>query len=228
MALPNYVRQATGINQNQWQQLRPARQERLTNRYAPQPAPDPAPDQGFSSPYTPPASTPQPTTTTQPATPPSVGPTSGFPDPIVSTQTGYTGTVGASTDVVNHPFYDPNNNYRLGGVRGTTQTPWNDQTKGSLSYMNYATQNPEAYYYGLMNQMGYGGVDAKSQAAQGMYRDYARGYEAAKAMGTQDLWFPEFMGGQDVRGTINMMSNEQLGIDESRYNSRTRWGMRGY
>jgi hypothetical protein len=206
MALPSYIRNATNINRNQWSNMRPQRQQRLRDRYAPQPAAQQA--------------------VYDPATPEPAAPAPNFEDPFYGS--GYTQNYGPSSDIINHPFYDPNSTYLLGGERGQRQTSW-DSVGGpaSLAYQNYATQNPEAYYLAQMGKLGLGGQDARSQTAQGLYRDYWGGYQAAKASGTMDIWWPEYMAGQDVQGTLRMMSNEQLGIDDTRYNARTRWGMRG-
>ena len=121
-----------------------------------------------------------------------------------------------------HPFFDPNASYITNPNRSQAVPP------GSPAFNTYATENsPEGYYYGLLNQQGFGGLDAKSQAAQGMYRDYARGYQAAKLQ-NHDLWFPEFMGTQDIQANVRNMSNRQLGIDENLYGGRDRWSLRGY
>jgi hypothetical protein len=130
-------------------------------------------------------------------------------------------TPSANRDLSAHPFFDPNANYR-------TSTAMQNFEPGSLPYNIYSTeQSPEGYYYNIMNQQGFGGLDAKSQAAQGMYRDYARGYQAAKLQ-NNDLWFPEYMGMQDVGANVRNLSNRQLGIDENLYAGRDRWSLRGY
>lgn len=121
-----------------------------------------------------------------------------------------------------HPFFDPNANYSTRPGSQQALTP------GTTPYNYYASEeSPEGYYYSIMNQQGFGGMDARSLAAQGMYRDYARGYQAAKLQ-NHDLWFPEYMGMQDVAGTVRNLSNRQLGIDEGLYGGRDRWSLRGY
>jgi hypothetical protein len=126
------------------------------------------------------------------------------------------------SDLNAHPFFDPNADY------GTNPGQQQALQPGSAVFNTWATEeSPEGYYYALMNEQGFGGLDAKSQAAQGLYRDYARGYQAAKTK-NQELWFPQYMQMQDPRQQIALMSNEQLGIDETRYAGRDRWSMRGY
>jgi hypothetical protein len=146
--------------------------------------------------------------TPDPADPVIYSPTAPTPDP--------------NRDLSAHPFFDPNANY------ATHPTQNQSFPEGSLPYNIWATEkSPEGYYYGVMNDRGFGGLDAKSQAAQGMYRDYARGYQAAK-MKNAELWFPEYMGMQDVAANVRNLSNRQLGIDENLYAGRDRWSLRGY
>lgn len=142
------------------------------------------------------------------------------PEPQPATYTPQ--PIGRNPDVSNHPFFNPNVNYTTDPSRQQSLTP------GSLAYFNYATDvSPEGYYYGILNERGMGGTDARSQSALGMFRDYARGYQAAK-MKNKDLWFPQYMEGQDIEGTLSAQSNEALGIDDRRFQGRDRWGMRGY
>lgn len=132
----------------------------------------------------------------------------------------YGGAVPANTNLSGHPFFDPNNSYASSG-RSPMQFG-----EDSLAYMTYATnQTPEGYYFATLNQQGLGGLDARSQAAQSLYGEYARGYQAAK-LKNAELWWPEFMRGQNIRGTLDLMSNEQLGIDNSRIQGRDRWSFR--
>jgi hypothetical protein len=93
--------------------------------------------------------------------------------------------------------------------------------------MNWANDNPEAYYYYVMNQKGLGGLDARSQMGQSMFRDAQRGYGAAK-MNNMALWWPEYLEQWDVNAALDQMSQSQMGIDVSNYGGgRDRWGMRG-
>lgn len=127
--------------------------------------------------------------------------------------------VNPSSDLSGHPFFDPNSNYAANG-RSYGFAP------NSTAYQGYATEKtPEGYYFGLLNERGLGGFDARSQAAQSMYGDYARGYQAAK-LKNMELWWPEFMQGQNIQGTLDLMSNDQLGIDNSNIQGRDRWSFR--
>ena len=136
---------------------------------------------------------------------------------------GYQGPVQGPQTNSQHPFFDPNSNYAQTG-RQYGQLPGGP---GSSAINIYGTDvNPEGYYYATLNERGLGGLDARSQAAQGMYRDAALGYQAAKTK-NMELWFPEYLEQWNPENVLNQMSNTQLGIDDSRIQGRDRWGMRG-
>lgn len=90
----------------------------------------------------------------------------------------------------------------------------------------WAGENPQAYYYSALNERGLGGLDARSQAAQGMYKDVALGYQAAHTR-NMELQLPEYLQGWDPNSVLDQMSEEQLGINRSQFQGRDRWGMRG-
>jgi hypothetical protein len=136
---------------------------------------------------------------------------------------GYTGVYTPPRNDAAHPFFDPQaSQANVGDQYGGQQ--W--LQPGSSGYNMYGTQNPAAYYYMSMGQQGLGGLDARSQTAQGMYRDFAAGYEAAKFQ-NPELLYPDFMEQQNVPGLLDQMSEEQIGIDRRRYQDRSRWGFRG-
>jgi hypothetical protein len=136
---------------------------------------------------------------------------------------GFQGTVTSPQTSSQHPFFDPNSNYAQTG-RQYGRLPGGP---GSSAVNIYGTDvNPEGYYYATLNERGLGGLDARSQAAQGMYRDAALGYQAAKTR-NMELWFPEYLEQWNPSQVLDQMSNEQLGIDDSRFQGRDRWGMRG-
>lgn len=152
----------------------------------------------------------------------------GYQAPPVNPQVppqspGYQGPVQGPQTSPQHPFFDPNSNYaQTGRQYGTLQGG-----PGNSALNNYGTDvNPQGYYLAQLNQRGLGGLDAKSQAAQGMYKDAALGYQAAKTK-NMELWFPEYLEQWDPQNVIDQMSDEQLGIDRSRFQGRDRWGMRG-
>lgn len=138
---------------------------------------------------------------------------------------GYSGPVTAPVQSTQHPFFDPNSNYATPGGSQPYQMP---AGPGSTPQNIWGTnESPEGYYYGVMNQRGYGGMDARSQTAQGMYGDVARAYQAAKGFGNFNMWFPEFVQQWDPTQVIEGMSDEQLGIDTNRYQTDYMWGLRG-
>lgn len=219
MPLPSYINQARPQLTNQrWQNMRPPQRRKIGNQVrqqqanvaarAPAAPAAAAPSDGGSGPYTAPQTN-------------STGP--------VDNPYGYTGTVPGTSDYANHPFFDPNSQYLVPGVRGDLQNP--SKVRSDLSNVvgqQYGTvENPEGYYLALMNKLGLGGLDARSQTAQGLYKDYQGGYAAAQFT-TPNLFFPEYMGGQNVQGLIGNMSYNQTGIDPQQWSDRTRWGMRGY
>jgi hypothetical protein len=122
-----------------------------------------------------------------------------------------------------HPFFDPNSNYQ-----------WKDNAPlqfepDSPIYQNWAEENPQGAYFEVLNELGLGGLDARSQAAQAMYRDYATGYQASK-MRNANLWWSQFLEMQrpQIMNQIQQLSNEQLGINEANFTGRDRWALRGY
>lgn len=136
---------------------------------------------------------------------------------------GYQGPVSGPQTNNQHPFFDPNSNYAQTG-RQYGALPGGP---GHSATNIYGTDvNPQGYYYAALNERGLGGLDARSQAAQGMYKDAALGYQAAKTR-NMELWFPEYLEQWDVNSVLDQMSEEQLGIDRSRFTGRDRWGMRG-
>lgn len=125
-----------------------------------------------------------------------------------------------------HPFFDPQADYILPGATSASQLPGAGQP-GSTPFNIYATDiSPEGYYFGLLSQLGLGGFDARSQTAQSLYGDFARGYQAAKIK-NMELRFPEFMQMQNIPGLIQQLSEEQLGINRSRQRGPINWTLRG-
>lgn len=137
---------------------------------------------------------------------------------------GYQGPVQGPANNMQHPFFDPNSNYAQTGR--LYEGPPGNATPGNNAWNNFASENPEGYYYAVLNQKGLGGLDARSQVAQGMYRDAMRGYSAAHTK-NQALFLPEYLEQWDPNAVLDMLSEEQLGIDRSRFAGRDRWGMRG-
>lgn len=154
----------------------------------------------------------------------------GYQPPAPDNTGGYQPTVynpqatqPAPSDYVNHPFYDPATNYQTNPTHQQAFQP------GTAAHNIYSSsgEGMEGYYYDLLNQQGLGGTDSRSQAAQHMLQDYQRGYSAAK-LKNADLWFPQYMNGQNPNAFLDQMSNEAIGIDDTRFQGRDRWGMRGY
>lgn len=134
---------------------------------------------------------------------------------------GYQGPYTAPANTTNHPFYDPNATYtNQGGQHHQLQ-------QGSDMYRMAAEHDPEGMYLGHLGRQGLGGLDARSLAAQGMYREFAGGYRAAKLNNNFEGNWADFVGQQDIGKLLDRMSSEQLGIDTTQYGGRTRWGMRG-
>jgi hypothetical protein len=218
MALPNYTTQwkTGGQQQPQTTQARsyatPSPQQQSV--YSPQTYGTASTTAPFPTVY------PDPPTTNPPATstPPSGG------QPPLTQSPGYQGQWNPPANNARHPFFDPRSNYGQPG-RQWGQLPGAGQP-GNNPWNNYGTDNPEGYYYAFLNERGLGGFDARSQVAQGMFRDVARGYEAAK-MRNMELWFPEYLEQWDPNDVLDLLSEEQLGIDRSRFGGRDRWGMRG-
>lgn len=157
--------------------------------------------------------------TQYPATTPTASPTD-YAQPA----TGYSGVYTPPRNSLSHPFFDPQASQANTGDQYGGQ---NWLQPGSPGYNMYGTQNPAGYYYNRLGRLGLGGFDARSQAAQGMYRDVAAGYEAAK-FENPELWFPDFVEMQDIPSLLEQMSEQQLGIDRSRFSGdRTRYGFRG-
>lgn len=146
------------------------------------------------------------------------------PNPTVTQDPGYQGQVTEPQYDNSHPFYDPNSNYAHTGYAYGQLPGWGNP--GNDAANMWAEDNPDAYYYSVMNERGLGGMDARSQAAQGMYKDAMMGYKAAHTK-NMELRLPQYLAGWDPNTALNQMSNEQLGIDESRFRGRDRWGMRG-
>lgn len=154
-----------------------------------------------------------------PATTPSASPAT-----YAQPSSGYQGVYTPPANNAQHPFFDPN----------ATQAQQGDQyggqqwlQPGSPGYNMYGTLNPAAYYTNYLGNRNLGGLDARSQTAQGMYRDWAAGYEAAKFQ-NPELLFPDFMEMQNIPNLLEQMSEEQIGIDRGRYAGyRDRWGFRG-
>ena len=156
--------------------------------------------------------------TTYPASTPTAQPTS-----YAQPQSGYNGVYTPPANSGSHPFFDPQaSQANTGDQAGGSQ--W--LQPGSQGYNLYGTLNPAAYYTNRLGHLGLGGLDARSQTAQGMYRDWAAGYEAAKFQ-NPELLFPDFMEMQNIPGLLDQMSEEQIGIDRGRYQDRSRWGFRG-
>lgn len=139
---------------------------------------------------------------------------------ITNQGTGFQGVYQPPSNTSGHPFYDPNSNYAQPGKQ------YNQFPRGSELANEFAQNNQAGYYYDYMNRMGLGGLDARSQAAQGMYQDYALGYKAAQNQNVELQW-ADYLGMQDVNGLLDRMSNQQVGIDDTAFGARNRWSMRG-
>lgn len=142
-------------------------------------------------------------------------------------------TPGAGTALpqgnFDNPFFDPRSNYIPAGSQGANVNFFGsagDPNPTTMGNIYGTTESPEGYYYAVLNQQGLGGLDARSRAAQSMYGDYSRGYQAAK-MFNSELMFPQFMQMQNVPGLVQMLSDEQLGIDRNQYRGALNWTLRG-
>lgn len=133
---------------------------------------------------------------------------------------GFQGNYISPDNSYEHPFYTPGASYARPG-----ENFYN--INGTDLQKNYIEQNPAAGYYGWAANGGYGGLDAKSQAVQGMYKDFATGYEAAKAYNNFEGNFQSFLNQQNVPQLLEQMTSDQIGIDRSRFNARDRWSQRG-
>jgi hypothetical protein len=250
MALPNYTTQwKTGGQQQRPQTTQansyaPRQQQQSQSVYSPQTTapfptvmPDPKgtaprntnpvvqpsrPGGGTMAPF--PTVYPDPPRNTNPVQPPPTTQPPTTTQPPLTQDPGYQGPWNPPANNADHPFFDPGSNYGQPG-RQWGQLPGAGQP-GNNPWNNYGTDNPEGYYYAFLNERGLGGFDARSQVAQGMFRDVARGYEAAK-MRNMELWFPEYLEQWDPNDVLDLLSEEQLGIDRSRFGGRDRWGMRG-
>jgi hypothetical protein len=189
---------------------------------------------------------PMPSTGGQPSQPGSNGPVAGIEPPDVlfgsgtspapdpgggsggggGTQPGQPPTYSGPQEKCN-PFFDPNCNYKTPG-QPYAQTPLPGAGQPGQNPFNLwaSDQDPEGYYYSQVASRGFGGLDARSKAAQGLYGQYARGYQAAKTK-NMELMFPDYMNTQDIESQIRLMSDEQLGIDRERYSGNNRrYGLR--
>lgn len=142
-------------------------------------------------------------------------------DYTLNTGTGYQGVYQPQSGGLDHPFYDPNASYAKEG-----DEYFRPQGNSALERTMY-DNDPAGYYYGQLNRMGYGGMDAKSQAAQGLYKQYQLGYSTARTNNNWNLHWDQYLAEQDIQNQIEMMSDEDLGIDRSRYGGRDRWQLRG-
>lgn len=123
-------------------------------------------------------------------------------------------------------FYDPGKNYQSalspqGGV--------NLQNVSNTGYQAYGTNdNPQGVYLSYLAKRGLGGLGSRAQAAQGMYGQVQKGYQAAKADNNFELMFPEYLDQARVEDIFNSQSYDQQGLDMGRYGQRPyRWSMRG-
>jgi hypothetical protein len=124
-----------------------------------------------------------------------------------------------------HPFYDPNSSYWQNGTGQPTPSNLFGQANTELQ-RQYSNQNPEGYYMYWLGQQGLGGLDARSQAAQSMYRDAMSGYGAAK-VNNAELDLADYLRMWDVQRLLSEMSYDQLGMGgTSQIGGRNRWGMR--
>jgi hypothetical protein len=134
---------------------------------------------------------------------------------------GYQGPYTPPANSQSHPFYDPNATYaRQGGQHYQLQ-------EGSDLHTRYGDQNPQSAYISHLGKLGLGGMDARSQAAQGMYRDFAGGFEASKLNNNFEGHWGDFLAMQDIPGLLERMSSEQIGLDTTQYGGRGRWSLRG-
>lgn len=134
---------------------------------------------------------------------------------------GFQGQYVAPENSYEHPFYSPGATYARPGELHY-QVPQNSQLQ-----QTYIEQNPAAGYYGWAANNGYGGLDARSQTVQGMYKDFATAYEASKAYNNFEGNWQDFMDMQDVPHLLEQMTNQQMGIDNSQFRGRDRWSLRG-
>jgi hypothetical protein len=144
----------------------------------------------------------------------------GYIEPLTN-QPGYQGQYVAPDNSAQHPFYSPGASYARPGDQHF------QLAQGSPLQQVAFENNPGGAYYGWANNQGYGGFDAESQTVQGMYKDFATGYEAAKLYNNFQGNWRDFMDMQDVPHLLEQMTDAQLGIDRSQFRGRDRWALRG-
>lgn len=207
MALPDYSSSSSasfGVPQSRGQVRRDRRQDRRANRRA----------RNATSPYT--QDSPESSYNDQSA----YG--TGDAESVYSNGqgAGFQGSYVAPDNSYEHPFYTPNATYARQGENY-------NNINGTDLQRNYIDANPAGGYYGWAGQQGYGGLDARSQTVQGMYKDFATGFEAAKAYNNFEGNFQSYLGQQDVPHLLEQMTSQQIGIDRSKFNGRDRWSQRG-
>lgn len=238
MALPDYSTQGggsffSGNNRNQQNQNRGNNNNRNNNRppngrmLPRQKNPKTQWDSG-SLPFNPnPGGVATNTTPTAPTTPPA---TPANPSDFTMPQLPETpGPYTFGNNGLDNPFFDPGSTYVPQGSQGNTVNWWN--SAGSPNPITpgnqYAEENPEAYYYYLLNQQGLGGLDAKSRAAQSMFSDFARGYQSAKGLNSELHW-AQYANKQNIPNLIQLLSDDQLGIDRGQTSGGPiNWTLRG-
>lgn len=125
-----------------------------------------------------------------------------------------------------HPFFDPNGNYTNPNLPYYQGPLPGYGEPGNNAFNIWATDvSPQGFYFSVLGQLGLGGLDARSQAAQGLYGKYAQGFQAARTK-NMELYFPEYLSPESIQHQVNMMSDQQLGIDHGSSFNR-RYGLRG-
>lgn len=212
MALPNYTsRSQVRQDHPNWNQPRVQRTwDRTRSASAPATQPMTSPATSTQSPAPAQQAIYDPATSTGPAS----------TNDYQYTSTPYAGPYTTPTYTQDHPFYDPNSTYWQPGQ----PNPYALQP-GSEEERAWSNQNPQSYYYAMLNRRGLGGFDANSQTAQSMYRDAMAGYSAAQ-MKNMELDVSDYLDEWDVEDILRNMTSEQRGINTNQFRGRNRWGMR--
>ena len=125
----------------------------------------------------------------------------------------------ALPDYSNGGFYDPSNPYK---GSANFQIP-----AGSPLYNAYGTdQDARSVYNTRLTQLGLGGLGGRARTAQALFPKFQEGYGQAKLNKNFELFFPEYLDQVNIQRIMGGLSHEAQGLDDGRYSSRYRWGMR--
>lgn len=109
-------------------------------------------------------------------------------------------------------LYDPSSNYNYRGIKG----PWGRARNYLDTYAGQADANlaPESYYTHRLAQLGYGGLDNRSNIARGLYGRVSDAYGAARLKNNELKW-TDYLNQVNFDELINGMSAQQRGENAS-------------